>query len=115
MSQTEIQNHEKILTLLFTDLESSTRLWQQFPEAMKIALARHDHLVRAAVEAANGRIVKSTGDGFFATFVSAIDGLRACIRVQQSLLDEPWNETGPLKVILLVVGNGGEKYKNKLH
>ena len=39
------------LTFLFTDLESSTRLWEQFPQAMKAALERHDALLRAAVEA----------------------------------------------------------------
>jgi class 3 adenylate cyclase len=38
------------VTFLFTDLEGSTRLWQEHPEAMKSALARHDELVRAAVE-----------------------------------------------------------------
>ncbi len=85
-------------TFLFTDLEGSTRLWQQYPEAMKTALARHDELVCAAVESANGQIVKSTGDGFHAAFASAQDGLRACVQAQQSLLAERWEETGPLRV-----------------
>ncbi len=87
-----------ILTFLFTDLEGSTRLWQQFPEAMKLVLARHDELVRAAVEGANGQIVKSTGDGFHAAFDSAEAGLSACIQAQRSLLAETWEETGPLRV-----------------
>ena len=65
------------LTFLFTDLEGSTQLWQQFPEAMKTVLARHDDLVRAAVEASNGQVVKTTGDGFHAAFASAQDGLSA--------------------------------------
>jgi predicted ATPase/class 3 adenylate cyclase len=86
------------LTFLFTDLESSTRLWQQFPEAMKTVLARHDNLVRAAVEGSNGQVVKTTGDGFHAVFASAQDGLSACIHAQRSLLDEIWEETGPLRV-----------------
>ena len=82
------------LTFLFTDLEGSTRLWQQFPEAMKTVLARHDDLVRAAVEGSNGQVVKTTGDGFHAAFSSAQDGLSACIHAQRSLLDEIWEETG---------------------
>ena len=74
------------LTFLFTDLEGSTRLWQQFPEAMKTVLAYHDELIRVAVEESNGQIVKTTGDGFHAVFTSARDGVDACIRAQLSLL-----------------------------
>ena len=85
-------------TFLFTDLEGSTRLWQQYPEAMKTVLARHDELVQAAVEAANGQIVKSTGDGCHAVFAAAEDSLAACITAQQGLLSESWPETGPLRV-----------------
>lgn len=103
------------LTFLFTDLEGSTRLWQQFPDAMKTILARHDELVRAAVEGCNGQVVKTTGDGFHAAFASAQDGLRACIRAQQSLLGETWGETGPLQVRMgLHIGEaqqrGGDYY-----
>jgi predicted ATPase/class 3 adenylate cyclase len=104
-----------MLTFLFTDLEGSTRLWQQFPEAMKTALARHDDLVRAAVESNNGQIVKSTGDGFHAVFPSPQDGLSACLRAQQSLLEETWGEIGPLRVRMgLHIGEaqprGGDYY-----
>ena len=59
------------LTFLFTDLENSTSLWEQFPELMRTALARHDGLLQAAVEGQNGRIVKTTGDGIHAVFESA--------------------------------------------
>jgi predicted ATPase len=96
-------------------LEGSTRLWQQFPEAMKVVLARHDDLVRAAVEGNNGLVVKTTGDGFHAAFASAQDGLSACIHAQQSLLKENWEETGPLRVRMgLHIGEaqqrGGDYY-----
>jgi class 3 adenylate cyclase len=56
------------VTFLFTDLEGSTRLWEEQPEAMQTALARHDVLLRLAVEANGGRVVKSTGDGLHAVF-----------------------------------------------
>lgn len=65
---------------------------------MKTVLARHDELVRAAVEGANGQVVKTTGDGLLAVFASVQDGLNACVRAQQNLLEEPWAETGPLRV-----------------
>jgi predicted ATPase/class 3 adenylate cyclase len=105
----------KTLTLLFTDLEGSTRLWEQFPQAMKAAMERHDALLRAAVEGSNGRVVKTTGDGLTAVFDSALDGVVACLKAQRSLSDEPWGETGPLRVrIGLHVGEaqprGGDYY-----
>ena len=59
------------LTFLFTDLEGSTRLWEDHPDAMRIALAHHDGLVRDAVEGHGGQVVKSTGDGALATFRTA--------------------------------------------
>jgi len=42
---------------------------------MQIALERHDEVLRTAVESADGRIVKSTGDGFYAVFENVSDGL----------------------------------------
>lgn len=83
---------------LFTDLENSTRLWEQYPQAMKFALKRHDAILRAAVEGSNGQVVKTTGDGLMAVFASALDGLVACLNAQRALFDEPWGETGPLRV-----------------
>jgi class 3 adenylate cyclase len=56
------------LTFVFTDLESSTRLWEKFPDSMKAAMERHDAILRDAVEQANGSVVKITGDGLMAVF-----------------------------------------------
>ena len=61
------------VTFLFTDLEGSTRLWEDFPDAMQDALARHDEILRDAVAAHDGQIVKTTGDGVHAVFASAHD------------------------------------------
>jgi predicted ATPase/class 3 adenylate cyclase len=73
------------ITFLFTDIEGSTSLWEQHPEAMQAALARHDRLLRQAIESTNGSIVKSTGDGVFAVFAAATDALAACLAAQRSL------------------------------
>lgn len=87
------------LTFLFTDLENSTTLWEQFPAVMRPALARHDALLRAAVEQQNGKIVKTTGDGLHAVFEAARDGVAAALAGQLALAAEPWpTEIGPLKV-----------------
>lgn len=87
------------LTFLFTDLENSTVLWQQAPEEMQRALTQHDGILRAVVEANNGRIVKTTGDGIHAVFESPRDAVLCTLEGQRTLANSRWpEETGPLKV-----------------
>jgi predicted ATPase/class 3 adenylate cyclase len=85
-------------TYLFSDVEGSTRLWERHPDAMQGALARHDDILRAAVECCGGTVVKTTGDGLMAVFGSALDAINASLAAQEGLRDEPWGETGPLRV-----------------
>jgi class 3 adenylate cyclase/predicted ATPase/Tfp pilus assembly protein PilF len=73
------------VTFLFTDIEGSTTLWEQHPDAMQAALARHDSVLRQAVESSNGCIIKSTGDGVYAVFAAATDALAACLAAQRCL------------------------------
>ena len=75
------------LVVLFTDIEGSTRLWEQYPDRMAPALACHDALVRAVVEAHHGTLVKMIGDGAHAVFDDARDALLAALRLQQSVVD----------------------------
>jgi predicted ATPase/class 3 adenylate cyclase len=87
------------LTFLFTDLENSTPLWEQFPDEMRQASARHDALMRAVIEQHHGRVVKTTGDGFHAVFESPSEGIAAALAGQQAIAAEPWSDKiGPLKV-----------------
>jgi class 3 adenylate cyclase len=58
------------VTFLFTDIEGSTRLWEQQPQAMQAALARHDAPFRQAIETHRGYVFKTIGDGFCAVFAS---------------------------------------------
>src|SRR6266508_3430933 len=58
------------VTFLFTDIEGSTRLWEQHPQAMHVELARHDALLAQTIAANWGVIVKTTGDGVLAAFAS---------------------------------------------
>ena len=67
------------VTFLFTDLEGSTRLWEQFPEAMRPALERHDAILRDAVEAHGGVVVKTTGDGLHAVFTTVLSGVETAL------------------------------------
>ncbi len=86
------------LTFLFTDLEGSTRLWEQHRPSMKEALERHDAILRDAVESSDGQVVETTGDGLMAVFPSPADGVKACLEAQHRLADEAWGQTGPLRV-----------------
>src|SRR5215470_14335295 len=86
------------VTFLFTDLEGSTRLWEQYPEAMKEALARHDEILRDAINTYNGHVVKMTGDGAHAAFSDARAAVLAARDAQIALLAEAWGEPGPLRV-----------------
>ncbi len=77
-----------VTTFLFTDIEGSTRLWEQMPDRMRHALARHDELARAAVDGNRGTVVKTTGDGMYAVFDDPVDALAARrSQLQQALAD----------------------------
>src|SRR5437868_2350134 len=70
------------ITFLFSDIEGSTRLWERQPEAMAQALARHDALLRGAIETHGGRVFKTIGDAFCAVFPAAADALAAVVESQ---------------------------------
>jgi predicted ATPase/class 3 adenylate cyclase len=83
------------VTFLFTDIESSTKLWEQYPEAMKAALARHDAILHEVVEAHHGRIIKTRGDGIHAAFDTAASGVAAALAAQRALFAEKWEGIKP--------------------
>ena len=86
------------VTFLFTDIEGSTKLWEAHPEAMRVALARHDALLREAIVNANGYVFKTVGDAFCAAFASAPEAVAAALAVQLALHTEPWPEATPIRV-----------------
>ena len=73
------------VTFLFTDIERSTKLWQEQPEAMAIAHARHDEILHEAIESNHGYVFQIVGDSFSAAFHNAIDGLRTVVAAQRAL------------------------------
>src|SRR6478672_11302972 len=81
------------VTFVFTDLVGSSRLWEEHPETMKDALARHDAVLRDAVEGQGGEVVKTTGDGVHAVFGRAEDAGVAAVGGQRALGAERWAET----------------------
>ncbi|MCW5882069.1 MAG: hypothetical protein KIS91_14155, partial [Anaerolineae bacterium] len=73
------------VTFLFTDIEGSTHLWEQFPAAMRVAVARHDALLRQTIEAHDGYVFKTLGDAFCAAFATATAALDAALEIQRRL------------------------------
>jgi len=80
------------VTFLFTDIENSTQLAREHPETWEAARARHHAILREAIEFNNGFVFQIIGDAFCAAFHKAGDALKASIKAQQDLQDEPWGE-----------------------
>jgi class 3 adenylate cyclase len=91
-----------IITFFFTDIEGSTRLWEQFPDPMKVAVARHDAILRNAIEKNGGYVFKIAGDAFYSAFTNAFGALSASVDVQRAMSVEQWGETGPLRVRIAI-------------
>jgi predicted ATPase/class 3 adenylate cyclase len=86
-----------VVTFLFTDIEGSTRLLGQQPQAYAAALLRHDALMRAAVAKHGGVIFETVGDAVYAAFGSPLDAVHSALAAQLHLQAEPWGELGQLK------------------
>ncbi len=89
--------HSAVTTFLFTDIEGSTRLWEEEPERMRRALARHDAIARAAVGDHHGRVVKMTGDGVHAVFDDPTDAIGTVLAMQRELA-QPAGRGLPLRI-----------------
>jgi predicted ATPase/class 3 adenylate cyclase len=82
-----VQPPSGTVTFLFTDIEGSTRRWQDDPEAMRALLAAHDEVLRRLIDKHHGHVFKHTGDGVAAVFASAADATAAAVDAQDQLGD----------------------------
>ncbi|HUF00058.1 MAG TPA: adenylate/guanylate cyclase domain-containing protein [Anaerolineales bacterium] len=85
------------VTFLFTDIEGSTKLSQEFPDEMPILLARHNEILSQAIQKHNGFVFQMVGDSYSAAFHNASDALNAALAAQSLLYSENWSPA-PLKV-----------------
>jgi predicted ATPase/class 3 adenylate cyclase len=100
------------VTFLFTDIEGSTRLWEQYPDSMRLALARHDEIAASIVTKFRGALVKSRGEGdsLFAVFALATDAVEAATALQLAYTREAWPESLPLEIrMALHTGEADER------
>ena len=83
---------------LFTDMEGSTRLWEADEGSMRLVLARHDELLRQAVERHGGTVFATGGDGLAAVFSSVVAAVSAALDAQRSFAVEDWAAPGDIAV-----------------
>jgi predicted ATPase/class 3 adenylate cyclase len=107
-----VQAPSGVTTFLFTDIEGSSRLWDQDHERMRLALARHDAIVRAAVEGNRGTVVKMSGDGVHGVFDDPLDALGATLQLQQALADPTATHDVALRVRCGLHAGVGERRDN---
>src|SRR5437588_4171767 len=86
------------VTLLFTDIEGSTRLLQRLGEHYAAVLADCRRLLRSQFQQYNGHEVDTQGDAFFVAFARATDAISAAIDIQRALAYQAWPDGASVKV-----------------
>ena len=86
------------VTFLFTDIEGSTRLFRLLGDSFPPILEAHHRILRSAIEASEGVLVSTEGDGAFAAFGSAAEAVAACRLAQRELAAHPWPDGVAIRV-----------------
>jgi predicted ATPase/class 3 adenylate cyclase len=86
------------VTLLFSDIEGSTRLLERLGEDYAGVLDDHRRIIRGAVAAHGGHELRTEGDAFFVVFARASDAVRAAVAAQRSLTACTWPSGAALRV-----------------
>jgi predicted ATPase/class 3 adenylate cyclase len=98
------------VVFLFSDIEGSTRRWDQHPEAMIEALRRHDALMREAIGAHGGHVFKTIGDAFCCAFDAVPSAVDAAVEAQRAIAAASWSDVGGLAVRMAIhVGLADER------
>lgn len=75
-----------VRSVMFTDIVGSTELAQRLGDHIAFELVNtHDAIVRAAVAEHHGRVIKHTGDGIMAVFLSPVSAVKAACRIQNAV------------------------------
>ena len=85
------------VTFLFTDIEGSTKLAQEYPQEMPELLARHNDILNQSIETHHGFVFRIVGDSFSAAFETASAALSAALEAQRILQNKSWSPA-PIKV-----------------
>jgi predicted ATPase/class 3 adenylate cyclase len=87
-----------VYTVVFTDIEDSTRLWEQHAGHMEDAVRGHNELIGSIVGDAGGRVMRLMGDGVLAIFLDAGEALTAAVDIQRAFTGRSWPGVGELRL-----------------
>lgn len=94
-----------VVTVMFTDVVGSTRLWAADVEGTSRSLAIHDDIVRSEMQRQGGYIFGTAGDNFRAAFEQPQEAVNASIEVQRRLAETDWGD-GPRLTIRIGLHSG---------
>jgi predicted ATPase/class 3 adenylate cyclase len=108
------------VSFLFTDVEGSTRLWQEHPAEMTAALEHHDKIVREAISSNDGYVFSTAGDAFAAAFHTSTQAIDAAVSAQRALLEASWSDGVRIRVRMGIhtgeaVERGGDYFGSTLN
>ncbi|MGI8929026.1 MAG: adenylate/guanylate cyclase domain-containing protein [Candidatus Limnocylindrales bacterium] len=106
------------VTMLFTDIEGSTRLLQRLgPTIYGSLLGDHHRLIRRSVAACSGVEVKTEGDAFFVVFPSAPDAVNAAVQAQLELASREWPDDSTVAVRMGISQRRGfhQRWRERRH
>jgi class 3 adenylate cyclase/pimeloyl-ACP methyl ester carboxylesterase len=88
------------ITFMLTDIEGSTRMWDEDSATAKTVVERHDALVEDQVRRFEGEVIRPRGEGDsrFVVFSNPVDAISAAAHIQLGLAAEPWPLQTPLRV-----------------
>src|SRR5262245_38280385 len=69
---------------------------------MQADLAKHDDVLRQAIEGGGGHVFKTVGDAFCAVFETATEALTAALTAQRALAGEEWQGASPIRVRMAI-------------
>ncbi len=101
-----------LATFLFTDIESSAKLWESAPEKMKVALQRHHAILQEAITSNGGAVFQIVGDAFCAAFPTVLSAISAAVAAQRGLHQEQWDTPFPIRVRMGIHTGEAERSSN---
>ena len=98
-AQEQVSRVSGVHTILFTDVEGSTALTHKLGDARAREVMReHERMVRTALGAYGGSEIKTTGDGFMASFASASQALKCAVAMQRAFAEHNEAAEEPIRV-----------------
>jgi predicted ATPase/class 3 adenylate cyclase len=99
-----------LVSFLFTDVEGSTRLWEQDRDAMAASLALHDQIMTSVIDAHAGHVFSTAGDAFAVAFPSIEAAVGTAIEIQRDLQAAEW--PGPAVKVRMGIHTGEAQERN---